>query len=141
LKDSHPKPSQAPPVARGRDNYFLYSVLRTKPGRADSPPTSCLSCSDKIAKWSVLGFQGALLSRVLDPVFIDEIIINDSSVPVTIQDLVRFDCERAFAKRISSLTRRCPMVRFQECPFTPPITFPVLSHEGIVLLRFYLNKY
>jgi tRNA-specific adenosine deaminase 1 len=135
LKDSHPKSTQVPPVTRGRDNYSLCSVLRTKPGRADSPPTSSLSCSDKIAKWSVLGFQGALLSRILDPVYIDEIIIDDTGVPVTLRDLVQSDCERAFGGRIESLAQRCPVVKFQNCPFTPPMTCPDSSHEGNVFIN------
>lgn len=50
LKDS--SPPVPPPVGeacRGRDGFALHGVLRTKPGRADSPPTKCMSCSDKIA--------------------------------------------------------------------------------------------
>ena len=50
LKDSAPPiPLPSGVTSRGRDNYSLFGVLRTKPGRADSPPTRCLSCSDKLA--------------------------------------------------------------------------------------------
>ena len=50
LKDAAPPVAPPPGAAsRGRDNYSLYGVLRSKPGRADSPPTLCMSCSDKIA--------------------------------------------------------------------------------------------
>ena len=102
LKDSAP-PIAPPPGAasRGRNNYSLYGVLRTKPGRADSPPTLCMSCSDKIASWNVTGFQGALDSQFLEPVYVDTILIGD--VETSLRDVVQEDCERAFWKRLDKL--------------------------------------
>lgn len=105
LKDSAPFPELPPNMAsRGRDNYSLYGVLRTKPGRADSPPTLCMSCSDKIARWNVLGIQGALASKIMHPVYVDTIIIGE--VETDMQDLVRADCERAFWRRITDMTSK-----------------------------------
>ncbi|KAJ8487737.1 hypothetical protein ONZ51_g4008 [Trametes cubensis] len=91
LKDSS-RPSEVTPNAtsRGRDNYSLYGVMRTKPGRADSPPTLSMSCSDKIASWNVLGIQGALASHLLRPVYITRIIIGE--VESSKRETVEADC-------------------------------------------------
>lgn len=94
-------PSDPSSASRGRDNYSLYGVLRTKPGRADSPLTSCMSCSDKIASWSVLGIQGSLTAKVLEPLYLSTIIIGE--VDDVLRSIVSEDCRRAFSGRLSSL--------------------------------------
>lgn len=78
-------------VARGRMNYMKLGSIRTKPGvllkfvfvtshtiagRADAASTSSLSCSDKIATYTFLGVQGGLLANIMQPVYIDSIVIG-----------------------------------------------------------------
>ncbi|OSX59308.1 hypothetical protein POSPLADRAFT_1150023 [Postia placenta MAD-698-R-SB12] len=102
LKDSTKFPELLPNVAsRGRDNYSLYGVLRTKPGRADSPPTICMSCSDKIARWNVLGIQGAIGSHFLRPAYISTVILGE--VEEHRQDMTLEECQRAFHGRLDAL--------------------------------------
>jgi len=102
LKDSTPFETQPSNVPwRGRNNYHRYGVLRTKPGRADSPATASMSCSDKVAAWNVLGLQGALGSLLFTQLYADSIIIGE--VPQDIRDAVLDDCRRAFWGRIQDL--------------------------------------
>jgi len=102
LKNSSVPPDLCPTAAsRGRDNYARLGVLRTKPGRADSPPTSCMSCSDKIARWNVLGIQGALGSWFLESLYINTVIIGE--VPLDAQPSVKRDCERALWERLGNI--------------------------------------
>ena len=102
LKDSAPPVAPLPgSAARGRDNYALQGVLRTKPGRADAPPTRCMSCSDKVAAWTVLGVQGALAAQLFAPVYVASVIIGD--VPGEMEVTVREDCERALYGRVEGV--------------------------------------
>ncbi|KAJ3750282.1 hypothetical protein DFH05DRAFT_1553497 [Lentinula detonsa] len=103
LKDSTVVTHSEGTAARGRDNYHLFNVLRTKPGRADSPPTLSLSCSDKIASWSWLGIQGAFGAKFFDRgIYIRKIIIGEvfSSKDKALIELVSADCERALGGRL-----------------------------------------
>ncbi|KAM6919187.1 double-stranded RNA-specific editase B2-like [Xenentodon cancila] len=42
-------------------------------------PVSTLSCTDKIAKWSVVGLQGAVLSHLVEPVYLHSLTVGTLS--------------------------------------------------------------
>ena len=87
--------------SRGRDGYARVGVLRTKPGRADAPRALSMSCSDKIARWSVLGIQGALASLIFAPVYVHAIVLGEVDESMRMQ--IQADCDRAFHKRLGCL--------------------------------------
>jgi tRNA-specific adenosine deaminase 1 len=52
-------------------------VVRHKPGRG--PEATCVSCSDKIARWTALGLQGSLLARLIEtPVRLDGLFVVEA---------------------------------------------------------------
>jgi tRNA-specific adenosine deaminase 1 len=64
-----------------------------------------MSCSDKIAVWNVVGFQGALASRVLKPIYLHSVVIGE--VAKSMQDIVQEDCKRALWGRLRDLNGEC----------------------------------
>ncbi|CAK9005347.1 unnamed protein product [Durusdinium trenchii] len=69
------------PQAEGLE-FHQEGILRYKSGRSDTRPESrsvCYSCSDKICRWNHIGWEGALLSRLLKrPLKMTSLIIGGS---------------------------------------------------------------
>lgn len=70
------KPSEIPEarMVESYDGAQALGIVRRKPGKGLA--TSSVSCSDKILKWNVLGFQGCLLRSLLDrPIYFNNITV------------------------------------------------------------------
>lgn len=84
-------------------NYHVVGPLRTKPGRGN--PTLSLSCSDKIAKWNLLGVQGSLLSILIPPIKMETIVVGGNS-PFSLEAM-----ERGLYKRFNEKVHKLKIVQ------------------------------
>lgn len=80
-------------------DYHVVGPLRTKPGRGD--PTLSLSCSDKMAKWNILGLQGSLLSLLIPKINMESITIG-GDCPFSLEAMER-GLYRRFGEDIPTL--------------------------------------
>lgn len=80
--------------------------VQRKPGRGDT--TLSMSCFDKISRWSVVGIQGALLSHILEPLYLSTITIGQSPDGAPEGFSIENNIEKALDARLSSLSAKLP---------------------------------
>lgn len=119
---------------RGRIDYDSVGVLRTKPGRGDSEPTLSMSCSDKIARWNILGLNSALVMPFLEkPIYLESVVTTEL-----------FDAEaleRALFGRIQDCRQRTDHItgsRTDETSTTSATLYPhgISVHESKIAFEF-----
>lgn len=104
-------PSSCPlvPNQSSMDSQEL-GLVRRKPGKGE--PTLSMSCSDKIARWVLLGLQGSLLSALLlHPLGLESITI---ALPIAMDEEAKKEASEAFT---SSLC-----LRFKSLSSSPPFS-------------------
>ncbi|KAA8905009.1 hypothetical protein TRICI_005337 [Trichomonascus ciferrii] len=86
-------------TVRGRDHVFTVGLVRTKPGRRDSPITYSKSCTDKLALRQCTSLLlGPVAERLIDPadVYLSTLVVGNNC---------RYsDTHRAFTTRMISAT-------------------------------------
>uniref|UniRef100_A0A0E0KX01 A to I editase domain-containing protein n=1 Tax=Oryza punctata TaxID=4537 RepID=A0A0E0KX01_ORYPU len=78
--------------------------VQRKPGRGDT--TLSMSCFDKITRWSVVGIQGALLSHILEPLYLSTITIGQSPTGASEGFSVQNNIKKVLDARLSSLSSK-----------------------------------
>ncbi|TVU16647.1 hypothetical protein EJB05_40222 [Eragrostis curvula] len=98
-------------------------LVQRKPGRGDT--TLSMSCFDKITRWSIAGIQGALLSHILEPLYLSTITFGQSPDGAPQGFSIENNIEKVLDARLSSVHSKLPASfrirkpQFFEAPIPP----------------------
>lgn len=125
----------AKPLTFDREDTQQLGQLRLKSGRSNlrlEDRTQSMSCSDKLARWCLLGLQGRLLHNWIDPVTLASITISSdpraTSCSALADAISRAIPERAqaAATSISTVNSSQPSIQF---PVVPAVYVTSVQYE------------
>ncbi|XP_037480102.1 tRNA-specific adenosine deaminase TAD1-like [Triticum dicoccoides] len=88
------------------NGYSDVGFVQRKPGRGDT--TLLVSCFDKITRWCAVGIQGALLSHILEPLYLSTITIGQLPGGAPDGFCIESNVVKVLCARLSCLSRKFP---------------------------------
>ncbi|XP_013117971.2 double-stranded RNA-specific editase Adar-like [Stomoxys calcitrans] len=96
--------------------------IQTWDGVLEGQRLRTMSCSDKIARWNIVGIQGALLSRIIEPVYLHSIVLGSLLHPEHMY--------RAICGRIESSIQNLPPPYHLNKPLLAQLTSSELRNQA-----------
>lgn len=117
-----PVPVAGEGLVRGRDNFTVTGVVRTKPGRRDSPVSLSKSCTDKLALHQITSMLMGPVAQIIDPetFYLSRLVMPQSQFAE--KSLTRAFGISGRMSKIQSFQNERYKAKFFEC-FPTKITF------------------